>query len=244
MPEQPDNEIYAIYYKRYPYPFRFGSYLAILRTLMIKPLVTQLYDYSRLNNQMYARLLRTRQLIRHLIYFGLDSEKGQKSIAMINHAHRSVVANNDDYRYVLSTFFLEPFRWNTAFEKKAITPDDQQQVVDFWCKVGERMFITDLYTETSAWLEFQQAYEADYSNYTEQGHDLAVRSIQELIKQSAPFGLQTLARQTLIATIDPNVRQCLQLPSAVIPSWVIARLLNTVRVNFEPKRDIVDKPLS
>ncbi|WP_171900382.1 hypothetical protein [Candidatus Marithrix sp. Canyon 246] len=59
--------------------------------------------------------MRTRQLIRTLIYFGLDSEKGQQAIATINHAHRSVKANNDDYRYVLSTFFLEPFRWNSHF---------------------------------------------------------------------------------------------------------------------------------
>ena len=243
MSPQPNNEIYAIYYKRYPYPFRFGSYLAILRSLMIKPLVTQLYQHSRLNNQMYARLLRTRQLIRHLIYFGLESEKGQNAIAMINHAHRSVVANNDDYRYVLSTFFLEPFRWNLAFEKHVIAQQDQQQIVDFWCEVGERMFIRDLHTDTASWLEFQQAYEAEYRGYTEEGHDLAVRSIQELIQQSAPFGLQTLARQTLIATIDPKVRQCLQLPSAIIPSWVITGLLNTLRINFEPKRDIVDKPI-
>jgi hypothetical protein len=65
------NQIYTIYYLRYP--FRFGSYLAILRSLTIKPLVTQLYRHSQLSHHTYA--------------------------------HRSVKANNDDYRYVLSTFF-------------------------------------------------------------------------------------------------------------------------------------------
>ncbi len=237
------NQIYTIYYLRYPHPFRFGSYLAILRSLTIKPLVTQLYRHSQLSHQTYDRLMRTRKLIRTLIYFGLDSEKGQQAIATINHAHRSVKANNDDYRYVLSTFFLEPFRWNSHFQKQDISSEDQQKVIDFWCEVGQQMSIYDLFTTLQDWQTFQRDYEAEYMGYSDEGNELAIRSIEKLVKQAAPLGLRYLAKQVIIATIDPQVQRCLNLPSPLIPQRVIVWLLNSIRINFEPRRDIVDKPL-
>ena len=184
MSELLDNEIYTLYYHRYPYPFRFGCYLALLRSLTIKHLVAQLYPQSQLNHQTYKRLMRTRQLIRTLIYFGLESDKGQTAISTINRAHQNVIGNNDDYLYVLSSFFLEPFRWNSSFQKKIISTQDQQKVVDFWCSVGEQMSIKDLFTDTNSWLVFQQQYESEYMGYSDEGSELAARSIDELIKQA------------------------------------------------------------
>ena len=244
MSELIDNEIHTIYYHRYPYPFRFGSYLALLRSLTIKPLVTQLYPQTQLNHQTYERLMRTRQLIRTLIYFGLKSDKGQTAIATINRAHQAVIANNDDYLYVLSTFFLEPFRWNTSFQKQIISTQDQQKVVDFWCAVGEQMPIKGLFTDTNTWLVFQQQYESEYMGYSDEGSELATRSIDELIKQAAPFGLRNLAQQVLIATTDPKVKVCLGLPNSVIPQEMIIWLLNSARINCEPRKDIIDEPLT
>jgi len=241
--QQPTNEIYTLYYIRYPYPFRFGSYLAILRSLTIKPLIMQLYQHSQLNHQTYDRLMRTRQLIRTLIYFGLDSEKGQQAIATINHAHRFVQADNDDYLYVLSTFFLEPFRWNSHFEKNPILPQDQQIVIDFWRNVGQRMSIKHTFTALEDWQAFQQRYETEHMGYSDQGHELAIRSIEKLAKQAAPLGLRYLAQQVIIATIEPRVQRCLKLARPLIPQQAIVWLLNHVRINFEPRRDIVDKPL-
>ena len=48
MSQKLNNEIYNIYYRRYPYAFRFGSYLALVRSLTIRPLVSQLYQHSQL----------------------------------------------------------------------------------------------------------------------------------------------------------------------------------------------------
>jgi hypothetical protein len=183
--------------------------------------------------------MRTRQLIRTLIYFGLDSEKGQHAIATINHAHRFVQAENDDYLYVLSTFFLEPLRWNAAFEKQLISPQDQQTVIDFWCEVGEKMSIKHRFNTLADWQTFQREYEDNYMGYSEQGHKLAIRSIEELVKQAAPFGLRYLAKQVIITTIEPEMQRCLNLPRPLIPKKVITWLLNNASINFEPRRDII-----
>ena len=118
MSELIDNEIHTIYYHRHPYPFRFGSYLALLRSLTIKPLVIQLYPQSKLTHQTYERLMRTRQLIRTLIYFGLESDKGQTAIDSINQAHKTVIANNDDISIFYQPSFLNRFAGTPAFRSK------------------------------------------------------------------------------------------------------------------------------
>ena len=82
-----NTSIYQIYYQRYPYPFRFGSYHALLRSLTIHSLVNRLYKSSRLSQQTYERLMRTRQLIRSLIYYDADSSEVKNAIASINQAH-------------------------------------------------------------------------------------------------------------------------------------------------------------
>ena len=239
MSQNPDNDIYNIYYRRYPYAFRFGSYLALVRSLTIRPLVSQLYQHSQLSNQTYERLMRTRQLIRTLIYFGLESEKGQAAITTINQAHQTVVADNDDYLYILSCFFLEPFRWNNDYQKQMISTQEQQTIVDFWCEIGQQMSIKNLLSNPQDWLAFQQQYESEHMDYSDEGHELAMRSIDKLVKQAAPFGLRTLARQILITTIDSKVQHCLKLPGSLLPQTAIIWLLNSVHINFEPRKDIV-----
>jgi hypothetical protein len=105
------------------------------------------------------------------------------------------------------------------------------------------MSIYDLFTTLQDWQTFQRDYEVEYMGYSDEGNELAIRSIEKLVKQAAPLGLRYLAQQVIIATIDPQVQRCLNLPSPLIPQRVIVWLLNSIRINFEPRRDIVDKPL-
>ena len=116
--------------------------------------------------------------------------------------------------------------------------------MDFWCAVGEQMSIKNLLSNAQDWLIFQQQYEAEFMSYDEVAHELAIRSIDELVKQSAPLGLRSLAKQVIIATIDLKVQQCLDLPQVIIPLSVITGLLNSMRINFEQRKDIVYKPLA
>jgi len=233
-----ENEIYDIYYRRHPYPFRFGSYLAILRSLTIANLVERLYQDSRLSNETYQRLLRTRQLIRTLIYYGSESVEAQRAIDTINQAHANVVATNEDYLYVLSTFFLEPLRWNQAYGKTPIDEQDTLLVIKFWSDIGSRMHIQNIPTGLDQWRQFQQDYENRFSEYSTAGNRLAMSSINELCRQAIPFGLRTIAKQLLLGTIDKKVRDCLRLPGSFLPTRLMIKLVNRMQPNFEPKRGI------
>ena len=239
-----NEKIYNIYYKDHPHPFRFGSYQAILRSLTAKDLVLRLFKDSRLNNQTYERLLRTRQLVRTLIYFGLESKEGQAAIQLINAAHRYVEADNDDYLYVLSTFFLEPFEWDACFSRRRISDDEKQTVLLFWQEIGTAMHIANFPDSLEAWVDFQKAYEEKHMAYSVEGRRIAHQSIAELSRQAFPNGLHRLGRQVLLATLNPKIQECLKLPRSIIPSRLVIVLLEKFKPNFEPKRDIIERVAS
>lgn len=234
-----ENEIYEIYYRRYPYPFRFGSYHAILRSLTIATLVERLYESSRLSNETYERLLRTRQLIRVLIYYGTNSEEASRAIDTINQAHAYVVTSNDDYLFVLSTFFLEPLRWNKEYGKKPINDNDLQLIIEFWSEIGRRMNIENMPQGLDQWLQFQEDYENRFAAYSDAGNKLAMSSLNKLCSQAIPFGLRTIAKQLLLGTVDKKVSNCLRLSTPLLPPKILTRLINQLQPSFEPKRDIV-----
>ena len=216
-----DNTVYQIYYHKFPLAFRFGSYHALFRPMTIDHLTDHLYDISSLRDQTYQRLQSTRLLIKRLIEFGTDSPEGTQVIAHMNRAHEKVIADNDAYRYVLCCFFLEPFRWNQRYEKKRISAEDKQTIINFWNAIGEKMGIKELCSNEAAWMAFQKSYETQFLASSENGRRLAKQAIEETPKLAFPFGISYLVRQTLLATMDRPVRHALKLGSPTIPAALL-----------------------
>jgi len=224
-----NSPIYQIYYQRYPLAFRFGSYHALIRALTIRHLVQRLYRHSALHEQTFTRLQRTRDLIRQLIYFDQYSNEYKQAIKQINQAHQGVNANNEDFLYVLSTFFLEPIRWNQQYERRSITDNDKQLLIDFWCNVATEMHINQLPESLSDWENYQKSYESHHQSYSSEGQHIALESLQQVPKLALPVGLQGIARQLLLSTMDPAVQSCLGLPSARLPLKYIIPVLNKTK---------------
>lgn len=219
------NKIQQIYYSECPLAFRFGSYLALFRPMTIAHLVARLYDFSDLHHQTFHRLSITRTLIRELIEYGVDSEQGQNAIRHMNKKHAVLEQDNDAFRYVLSCFFLEPFRWNLHFENKVLSVEQKQLIIDFWCEVGERMQISDLLNSEAEWLAFQNEYESRYMLFSTQGQRLAKLSLYETPRITFPPGICQIIRQTLLATMDDKVRDTLGLEASAISSKLILKVL-------------------
>ena len=223
-----DKPVYQIYYRDFPLAFRFGSYLALFRSMAIAHLVEQLYDTSRLTQQTYHRLQTTRTLIKQLIQFGTDSDEGMKVLEHMNRAHSTVIADNDAYRYVLCCFFLEPFRWNACFGSRQMSDEQKQTAIDFWCEIGRRMGIQNLLVNEREWLHFQADYENIFLVRSEKGHLLAQRSLVETPKLVFPLGVRNLIRQSLLATMEDKVRLALGLKAAILPAPLLLALLKPV----------------
>jgi len=223
----PDDAIARLYYGRHHWDFRLGTYLGLLRTMAIRSMVSRLYSGSLLRTQTFERLKRTRELVATLIVDGLDGARAKEALRRIEHAHRGVQASNDEFRYVLSVFFLEPLRFNGEFGTVPFTPAELELLHAFWMQVGERMRIERLLPSLEEWSRFRLEFESVNLGRTDQGRALARSSLYEVVRLVIPRGMQELTRQTLLATMDPRVREALDLPQARVP---LALSLGALRV--------------
>jgi hypothetical protein len=212
------SAIVELYYQRHPWDFRLGTYLGLLRTMGIADMVARLYHGSLLQSETFNRLQRTRELIKTLIIEGVDSDPGKQAIARMAAKHRAVTASNDEYRYVLSVFFLEPLRFNRRFGFQRFTQGDLELMLNFWLQVGARMGIDDLLPSLDGWLAFQAAYESAHQGPTPEGRALARASLYEVVRLVIPRGMQRLTRQILLGTMDETLREVLGLPRAIVPT--------------------------
>lgn len=226
-PSMAEHAIARLYYGKHHWDFRLGTYLGLLRTMAIRDMVARLYSGSLLRTQTFERLKRTRELIATLIVDGLDGPRAKEALCRIERAHTSVRASNDEYRYVLSVFFLEPLRFNAEFGTRPFDTAELDLLLGFWMQVGERMRIERLLPSLTEWLQFRSEFEAEHLGETEQGRLLARSSLYEVVRLVIPRGMQELTRQTLLATMEPKVRDALGLPRARLP---LPLSLGTLRV--------------
>jgi hypothetical protein len=78
-------------------------------------------------------------IVSELVEHGYDSERGQRALARMNQIHARFHIANQDFLYVLSTFVLEPIRWNTRFGWRPMTGWERLGWFRFWLEVGRRM---------------------------------------------------------------------------------------------------------
>jgi len=214
-----------LYYGRHRLTFRAGTYLALVRMMGIAHLVLPLYGHAQLASQTHARLVRTRQTIWELIVHGIDSEPGRAAIHRLRTVHASLDARPEDYRYVLGAFFLEPLRWNAAFGRERLSPEETAQLLGFWLRVGEGMGLTGMPVTLDGWRREQAAYEAAYLRHTPEGARLARLCLRDVVKLTVPYALRAPFRQLMLTTMEPAVRETLALPR---PHWLagaVARVL-------------------
>lgn len=211
--------------------FRIGTYLALIRTMAVGDLVKAFYGHSQLVAQTHARLARTRQTLRDLIWHGFESPEGEAALARLRQAHRHVVAAPEDYAYVLSVFVLEPLRWNDAVGGPALSADELSLLLGFWRRVGEAMAIPHIPDTLAAWRAFQASYERERWRYTDEGRRLASMCLNEVVTLSLPWGTRSLFRQLMRVTMDPSLRELLKLsaPSGLASGALLSWLRVAVR---------------
>jgi len=228
MPPSPSTDIERIYYGRHRTTFRAGTYLALVRMMGIRHLVTSLYGHARLASETHARLARTRQTVRDLICAGFESPAGLQAVQRLREVHRHVDASMEDYLYVLATFFLEPLRWNMHHARVKVSDHEEALLLSFWTRVGHVMGIEGLPNGLPEWRRLQHAYEARHMRYSPEGHRMAQLCLRDVVKLSVPVGARSMFRWLMVDTLEPAVRETLGIPElrwyARMPVRALARI--------------------
>jgi len=218
-------DVNSLYYHKYRSSFRLGTYIALLKTMSIAHLVKQLYGASTLPSQTFSRLSKTRHFIKVLIQSNIDSPESKKIIEHINHVHAGITASNEDYLYVLSVFILEPMRLNRIIGKRCMQDAEITTLIAFWHAVGVRMNISNLPLTESCWITFQQNYEAKHQTYSPEGHALALKSLQEVVKLSLPFGIRSIAKQLILGAVTKQTLSSLGLKTPWLPFAITRKIM-------------------
>src|SRR5262245_6261937 len=115
--------------------------LALFRTFASPRIGGLLHATGEFAARAQKRYDDTDLIVSEILENGYDSERGTRAIARMNALHARFKIRNQDFLYVLSTFVLEPIRWNARFGWRAMTTDEQQAWLGFWREVGARMGI-------------------------------------------------------------------------------------------------------
>ncbi len=196
----------------FPFDTTRALELALFRTYGVPSIGGLLDKTGEFRRRAQQRYDDTDLLVSEVMEHGYDSERGQRAIANINRQHGRYPIRMDDFRYVLSTFVLEPIRWNAAFGWRALTGREQEALFWFWRAVGERMGITGVPEDLAAFRVWSEDYERRHYRYTEGAARVGVAT-RELFAGWFPRWLRPLVRSAVHGLIDEPLRRAFGMPA-------------------------------
>jgi hypothetical protein len=141
-------------------------------------------------------------IVSEIVEHGYDSDRGRRAIARMNAIHGRFKIANNDFLYVLSTFVLEPIRWNARFGWRTITEPERIGWFWFWREVGERMGISGIPESCDELDRYNVAYERDAFRFTDANQRVAVAT-REMFARWFPAPLRPVVRRSIHALLDP-----------------------------------------
>jgi hypothetical protein len=198
----------------FPWDSRRALEFALFRTFGVAkgtPLLIQTGEFVRRTQKRYDD---TVLILAELLEHGYDSVRGATALRRMNRQHGRYAIPNDEYVYTLSTFMLEPLRWNTRFGWRAITDSERQASYYFWRAVGERMGIRDMPEGLAAFDHFNRAFERAHFAYSDNNRALAEVTRDFMLARALPRGLRALGAPLIHAMLDDALADAVGFPRA------------------------------
>lgn len=146
----------------FPWDTQRALELALLRTFAIPKSSELLVATREFTERTQKRYDDTVAIISALGFYGYSSNTGKRALRRMNQIHGHYTIPNDEFLYVLSTFVLEPLRWNAKYGWRRLSDIEQQATYVYWREVGKRMNISDIPSSLAELDTFNRAYEAEH----------------------------------------------------------------------------------
>lgn len=188
----------------FPFDFTRALEFALFRTFCVPSIARLLDRTGEFTRHAQKRYDDTDLLISEFVEWGYDSERGRAAIARINAIHGHFRIDNDDFRYVLSTFVFEPIRWIERYGHRPLTPPERLALFYFWRELGQRMGIRSVPEDYDAFERFNIAYERANFRFTDASARVGAAT-REMFVRWFPRGSHALVRRTIYALLDDRV---------------------------------------
>jgi hypothetical protein len=198
-----DHQRIILLSARVDFPFDTTRALefALFRTYCV-PSISGLLDRT---GEFRARPQRryddTDVIVSELMEHGYESDRGRAALRRMNRLHGRFDIPNEDFLYVLSTFVLEPIRWNERFGWRRLCDVERLGYFHFWRAVGLRMGIRDVPADLDAYDAFNRDFERRHFRFAESNRRVG-EATRELFVGWFPRALAPAIRSSITAMLD------------------------------------------
>ncbi|ONH54111.1 hypothetical protein CcI49_31095 [Frankia sp. CcI49] len=212
------HEIYVISSgHEFPWDYRRALEFALFRTYCVPTISALLEATGEFRDRPQKRYDDTAVLMGELTAVGYDSPRGREALRVINRMHGRYAIDNDDMRYVLTTFIYEPIDWINAHGWRRLTEHETLAAFHFYREVGIRMGIRDIPAGFDEFLSFKRAYERETFRFAESNRKIGTYTT-EMFANWFPGPLRPAVRLGVRALLDETMLTAFGFDPA--PAWM------------------------
>lgn len=189
----------------FPFDMVRSLEFALFRTFAVPSIGALLDRTGEFRERAQKRYDDTDLIMSQIYEYGYDSERGRAALAHMNSIHGRFKIANDDFRYVLSTFILEPIRWIDRFGWRRMVEQERQALYYFWREVGKRMGIQDIPPSLAEYEQFNIEYEQTRFRYSDASRRTAAATRDMLLAWFLPKPLWPLGEPFVYALMDERL---------------------------------------
>jgi len=154
--------------------------------------------------------------------WGHSSPRGRAAIARMEQIHARFAITDEQKRYTLATLIFETERIGRHLGFDPLTIQQREASCRFWCGVAEQMPLGGLPPTAGELWRWMLEYEREHWRYTDEGRQVVDRFFEDWTTRWFPLPARTLARQTLLALMDDDLRAVLHLENPSRPvTWLL-----------------------
>jgi hypothetical protein len=198
---------------------------ALFRTFAVPSIGNLLAATHEFEKRPQKRYDDTDLILSEMMEHGYDSERGREAIRRMNRIHGHFNITNDDFLYVLSTFVIEPYRWNQRFGYRKSGQKELDTSYIFWREVGGRMNIKDIPAGFWELKKFNEEYEAKHFAFTEGSRKVADSTLNLFLGWYVPKFMFPLARLVLFCFMDDALLNAFHYPK---PPALLKAIVNGI----------------
>lgn len=196
----------------FPFDMVRALEFALFRTFAVPSIGALLDRTGEFKERAQKRYDDTDLIMSQIYEYGYDSERGRAALARMNSIHGRFKIANDDFRYVLSTFILEPMRWIDRFGWRRMVEHERQALYYFWREVGRRMNIQDIPPSLAEYEQFNVEYEQTRFRYSDASRRTGAATRDLFLSWLLPKPLWPLGAPFVYALMDDRLCAAFNFP--------------------------------
>jgi len=222
-PERDHLEIvYLDTFHEFPWDTTRSLEFALFRTFAVPSIGGLLDRTGEFAQRPQKRYDDTDLILSEILEHDYDSERGRAAIRRMNRLHGRFDISNEDFLYVLSTFVLEPIRWNARFGWRRLVQQEKLAAFYYWREIGRRMNIRSIPGSLGDLERYNVEYEREHFRYLEANRRVAVAVRDMFLGWFLPAPLRRLGEPAIYAMLDEPLLEAFGFPK---PSPALRRLV-------------------